>query len=130
MNVKIPRGTQDILPEQVKPWQWIEDKVKHITKKYRYEEIRTPIFEHTEIFPRGVGETTDIVQKEMYSFNDRGGRDLTLRPEGTASVVRSFVENKMYGNPNQPVKLYYMGPMFRYERPQSGQISPICPIRG
>ncbi|MCU9592906.1 histidine--tRNA ligase [Caldibacillus thermolactis] len=121
MNVKIPRGTQDILPEQVKLWQWIEDKVRHITKKYRYEEIRTPIFEHTEIFQRGVGDTTDIVQKEMYSFQDRGGRDLTLRPEGTASVVRSFVENKMFGHPNQPIKLYYMGPMFRYERPQSGR---------
>lgn len=121
MNVQIPRGTQDILPEQARLWQWIENKVKEVTKKYRYEEIRTPIFEHTEIFARSVGDTTDIVQKEMYSFQDRGGRDLTLRPEGTASVVRSFVENKMFGYPNQPIKLYYMGPMFRYERPQSGR---------
>ncbi|MFX8616503.1 ATP phosphoribosyltransferase regulatory subunit, partial [Acinetobacter baumannii] len=80
-----------------------------------------PIFEHTELFLRGVGDTTDIVQKEMYTFEDRGGRSLTLRPEGTAAVVRSFVENKMYGYPNQPVKLYYMGPMFRYERPQAGR---------
>ncbi|MCU9613980.1 histidine--tRNA ligase [Caldibacillus lycopersici] len=121
MKVQIPRGTQDILPSDVRTWQWIEEKVKEITKKYRYEEIRTPIFEHTEIFTRGVGDTTDIVQKEMYSFQDRGGRDITLRPEGTAAVVRSYVEKKMYGDPNQPMKLYYLGPMFRYERPQSGR---------
>ena len=92
-----------------------------ICRRYNYQEIRTPIFEHTELFLRGVGDTTDIVQKEMYTFEDRGGRSLTLRPEGTAAVVRSFVENKMYGYPNQPVKLYYMGPMFRYERPQAGR---------
>lgn len=121
MKVQIPRGTQDILPEQAKVWQWIEEKMREVTKQYHYKEIRTPIFEHTDIFARGVGDTTDIVQKEMYSFQDRGGRDLTLRPEGTAAVVRSFVENKMYGDPNQPVKLYYVGPMFRYERPQSGR---------
>lgn len=121
MKVQIPRGTQDILPETVKTWHWIEEKIKEITKQYRYEEIRTPIFEHTEIFARGVGDTTDIVQKEMYTFEDRGGRSLTLRPEGTAAVVRSYVENKMYGWPNQPVKLYYLGPMFRYERPQQGR---------
>lgn len=121
MKVQIPRGTQDILPEVVKTWHWIEEKIKEITKQYRYEEIRTPIFEHTEIFARGVGDTTDIVQKEMYTFEDRGGRSLTLRPEGTAAVVRSYVENKMYGWPNQPVKLYYLGPMFRYERPQQGR---------
>ncbi|WAA11555.1 histidine--tRNA ligase [Fervidibacillus halotolerans] len=121
MKVKIPRGTQDILPDQVKTWQFIEEKIRLLMEKYRYEEIRTPIFEHTEVFARGVGDTTDIVQKEMYSFQDRGGRDLTLRPEGTASVVRSFVENKLFGAPNQPLKLFYIGPMFRYERPQSGR---------
>jgi len=121
MKVQIPRGTQDILPKDVKQWQWIEEKIRDLMNKYRYEEIRTPIFEHTEVFSRGVGDTTDIVQKEMYSFQDRGGRDITLRPEGTAAVVRSFVENKLFGDPNQPVKLYYMGPMFRYERPQSGR---------
>lgn len=121
MKFQIPRGTQDILPEQAKVWQWIEEKIRAVTNQYHYKEIRTPVFEHTEIFARGVGDTTDIVQKEMYSFQDRGGRDLTLRPEGTAAVVRSFVENKMYGDPNQPVKLYYVGPMFRYERPQSGR---------
>lgn len=121
MKVQIPRGTQDILPGQAKIWQWLEEKMREITNKYHFVEIRTPIFEHTEIFARGVGDTTDIVQKEMYSFQDRNGRDLTLRPEGTAAVVRSFVENKMYGDPNQPVKLFYIGPMFRYERPQSGR---------
>jgi len=121
LKVQIPRGTQDILPGQAKIWQWLEEKMREITNKYHFVEIRTPIFEHTEIFARGVGDTTDIVQKEMYSFQDRNGRDLTLRPEGTAAVVRSFVENKMYGDPNQPVKLFYIGPMFRYERPQSGR---------
>ncbi len=121
MKFQIPRGTQDILPNQVSTWQWIENKLREITRRYHYKEIRTPIFEHTEIFMRSVGETTDIVQKEMYSFKDRGGRELTLRPEGTAPVVRSFVENKLYGLPDQPVKLYYIGPMFRYERPQSGR---------
>jgi histidyl-tRNA synthetase (EC 6.1.1.21) len=121
VKVQIPRGTQDILPEEVSIWQRIEEKVRTIAERYGYHEIRTPIFEHTEVFSRGVGETTDIVQKEMYTFTDRGGRSLTLRPEGTAAVVRSYVENKMFGYPNQPVKLYYFGPMFRYERPQSGR---------
>ncbi|MEK3890617.1 histidine--tRNA ligase [Bacillus sp. FSL K6-3431] len=121
MSIQIPRGTQDILPGEVEKWQLIEETAKEICRKYQYKEIRTPIFEHTELFQRGVGDTTDIVQKEMYSFDDRGGRNLTLRPEGTASVVRSFAENKMYGYANQPVKLYYFGPMFRYERPQAGR---------
>lgn len=121
MTIQIPRGTQDILPGVVEKWQFIEEKAKEICNKYQYREIRTPIFENTELFLRGVGDTTDIVQKEMYSFHDRGGRNITLRPEGTASVVRSFAENKMFGNPTQPVKLYYLGPMFRYERPQAGR---------
>ncbi|TCN24599.1 histidine--tRNA ligase [Mesobacillus foraminis] len=121
MSIKIPRGTQDILPGETEKWQYIENKAREICGRYQYKEIRTPIFEHTELFLRGVGDTTDIVQKEMYSFTDRGGRDITLRPEGTASTVRSFVEHKMFGLPNQPVKLYYMGPMFRYERPQAGR---------
>src|SRR5690606_39828273 len=86
-----------------------------------YKEIRTPIFEHTDLFLRSVGEATDIVTKETYTFEDRGERSLTLRPEGTAAVVRSYVENKMFGNPPQPTKLYYCGPMFRYERPQAGR---------
>ncbi|WBL13945.1 histidine--tRNA ligase [Sutcliffiella sp. NC1] len=121
MSIQIPRGTQDILPGTVEKWQYIEEKAKEICKLYNYKEIRTPMFEHTELFLRGVGDTTDIVQKEMYSFEDRGGRSITLRPEGTASAVRSFVENKLYGNPQQPTKLFYIGPMFRYERPQAGR---------
>ena len=121
MSIQIPRGTQDILPGEVEKWQLIESKARELCEKFQYKEIRTPIFEHTELFTRSVGETTDVVQKEMYTFEDRGGRSVTLRPEGTASTVRSFVENKMYGDPNQPVKLYYMGPMFRYESPQAGR---------
>ncbi|MEK4028698.1 MULTISPECIES: histidine--tRNA ligase [Bacillaceae] len=121
MSVNIPRGTQDILPGTVEKWQQLEKIATDICRNYQYKEIRTPIFEHTELFQRSVGDTTDIVQKEMYTFTDRGDRSLTLRPEGTAAVVRSFVENKMFGDPNQPVKLYYNGPMFRYERPQSGR---------
>lgn len=120
-SIRIPRGTQDILPGEVEKWQLIEETARKICAKFQYKEIRTPIFEHTELFLRSVGDTTDIVQKEMYTFEDRGERSLTLRPEGTAAVVRSFVENKMYGDANQPVKLYYTGPMFRYERPQAGR---------
>ncbi|WP_158737531.1 histidine--tRNA ligase [Alteribacillus sp. YIM 98480] len=122
MDIRIPRGTQDILPGTSEKWQWIEGKVHDICRRFNYAEIRTPIFEQTELFQRGVGDTTDIVQKEMYTFTDRGGRSLTLRPEGTASVVRSYVENKLYGSAIQPEKLYYIGPMFRYERPQSGRM--------
>lgn len=121
MSIQIPRGTQDILPGEVEKWQMIEQKARELCERFQYHEIRTPIFEHTELFTRSVGETTDVVQKEMYTFEDRGGRSITLRPEGTASTVRSFVQHKMYGDPNQPVKLYYMGPMFRYERPQAGR---------
>ncbi|WP_018924150.1 histidine--tRNA ligase [Salsuginibacillus kocurii] len=122
MEINIPRGTQDILPGTVEKWQIIEEKARELCNRYNYKEIRTPIFEETKLFQRGVGDTTDIVQKEMYSFKDKGDRSLTLRPEGTASVVRSFVGNKLHGWPEQPVKLYYMGPMFRYERPQSGRM--------
>ncbi len=122
MNFKIPRGTQDILPGKVELWQFVETKARDLCRRYNYKEIRTPIFEHTELFARGVGDTTDIVQKEMYTFLDRGERSLTLRPEGTASTVRAYVENKLFGSPVQPTKLYYIGPMFRYERPQSGRM--------
>lgn len=121
-NIQLPRGTYDVLPEQSAKWQEVEEKINELCRLYQYKEIRTPIFEHTELFQRGVGDTTDIVQKEMYTFQDRGDRSLTLRPEGTASVVRSFVENKLFGLPDQPVKLSYMGPMFRYERPQAGRM--------
>ncbi|MFC4766809.1 histidine--tRNA ligase [Effusibacillus consociatus] len=116
-----PRGTYDILPGEVEKWQFVEKVARDLCRRYNYHEIRTPMFEHTELFARGVGETTDIVAKEMYTFTDRGDRSLTLRPEGTAGAVRSFVENKLYGLPQQPTKLYYMGPMFRYERPQAGR---------
>ncbi|WP_078552676.1 histidine--tRNA ligase [Bacillus alkalicellulosilyticus] len=122
MSIQIPRGTQDIIPGDSELWQFIEQKAHDICRRYNYKEIRTPIFEQTELFARGVGDTTDIVQKEMYTFKDRGDRSLTLRPEGTASTVRAFVGNKLYGNANQPTKLYYIGPMFRYERPQSGRM--------
>ncbi|WP_102274450.1 histidine--tRNA ligase [Cytobacillus massiliigabonensis] len=121
MSIRLPRGTQDILPGEIEKWHLIEEKARELCAKFQYREIRTPIFEHTELFLRSVGDTTDIVQKEMYTFEDRGERSLTLRPEGTAAVVRSFVEHKMFGDANQPVKLYYMGPMFRYERPQAGR---------
>ncbi|TYO95097.1 histidine--tRNA ligase [Desulfallas thermosapovorans] len=115
-----PRGTADILPGQVEKWQYIEEVAARVCREYGYREIRTPIFEHTELFVRGVGESTDIVEKEMYTFQDRGQRSITLRPEGTASVVRAYLENKLYAGP-LPVKTYYIGPMFRYDRPQAGR---------
>ncbi|WP_318615148.1 histidine--tRNA ligase [Sporosarcina sp. YIM B06819] len=121
MNFKVPRGTQDILPSETWKWQQAERIINEVCDVYRYKEIRTPIFEQTELFQRLVGETTDVVQKEMYTFTDKGDRSMTLRPEGTAPVVRSFVENKMFGYADQPVKLFYTGPMFRYERQQAGR---------
>lgn len=115
-----PRGTYDIMPNQALAWQWLEKNIREVFLLYGYGEIRTPIFEHTELFQRGIGETTDIVEKEMYTFTDKGGRSITLRPEGTASVVRAYIEHKLYGQ--APVaKLYYLGPMFRQERPQAGR---------
>ncbi|MFC4076862.1 histidine--tRNA ligase [Salinithrix halophila] len=120
MNFRIPRGTVDLMPGEVEKWQYIEEKARDLCRRYHFSEIRTPIFEQTELFQRGVGETTDIVEKEMYTFTDRGGRSLTLRPEGTAGVVRSFVEKKIFGEP-QPTKWFYIGPMYRYERPQAGR---------
>src|SRR5690606_42066712 len=121
-NIQAPRGTYDVLPDQSAKWQEVEQKINDLCRLYQYKEIRTPIFEHTELFQRGVGDTTDIVQKEMYTFQDRGDRSLTLRPEGTASVVRPYVENKLFGMPDQPGKLFYTGLMFRYERPQAGRM--------
>ena len=121
MAIHIPRGTQDLLPGQIEKWQYIESVARDLCKKYQFEEIRTPMFESTELFIRGVGDTTDIVQKEMYTFDDRKGRSMTLRPEGTAPVVRSYVEQKMFGYATQPVKLFYLAQIFRYERPQAGR---------
>ncbi len=125
MSMQAPRGTVDTLPQEAKKWQFVEDQLKDVCGRFHFDEIRTPLFEHTELFQRGVGDSTDIVQKEMYTFEDRGGRSLTLRPEGTASVARAFVENKLFGNPNQPVKLYYFAQMFRYERPQKGRMRQL-----
>ncbi len=120
MSVSVPRGTKDILPEEIPIWQLIETRSRHLFSLYGFEEIRTPIFESTDLFERGIGNTTDIVQKEMYTFMDKGERSITLRPEGTAPVVRAFLQHQMYAQ-NPVAKLYYMGPMFRYERPQAGR---------
>src|SRR3954454_5039261 len=120
MSFQKPPGTQDQLPGNTERWQFVENKARDICRRFRFQEIRTPIFEATELFKRGVGETTDIVEKEMYTFEDRGKRSMTLRPEGTAGVVRAYVENKLYGEPDVS-KLYYIGPMFRYERAQAGR---------
>lgn len=115
-----PRGTNDIIPGEIGLWLELEEKVRQVCHAYGYQEIRTPIFEHTELFQRGIGDTTDIVEKEMYTFIDRGQRSITLRPEGTAPVVRAYLENNL-GNGPLPVKVFYYGPMFRYERPQAGR---------
>ena len=115
------KGTQDISFDSIDYWQYIEEAIRKITRQYSYTEIRTPVFEATELFKRSVGESTDVVQKEMYTFDDKGGRSITLRPEGTASVARAFVENSFI-NLGSPTKLYYVGPMFRYEKPQTGRL--------
>ncbi|OAB40731.1 histidine--tRNA ligase [Paenibacillus antarcticus] len=120
MAFQKPTGTQDLLPGMVEKWQYVEQKARDLCRRFNYREIRTPLFEQTDLFVRGVGDTTDIVEKEMYTFNDKGDRSMTLRPEGTAGVVRAYVENKLYGEPDVS-KLYYIGPMFRYERPQAGR---------
>ncbi|RSJ10066.1 Histidine--tRNA ligase [Streptococcus intermedius] len=123
MKLQKPKGTQDILPKDSGKWQYVEEFARNTFKKYNYAEIRTPLFEHYEVISRSVGDTTDIVTKEMYDFYDKGDRHITLRPEGTAPVVRSYVENKLFAPEIQkPVKLYYMGSMFRYERPQAGRL--------
>ncbi len=120
MEIKAPRGTSDILPEKAGIWQFLERRAISLFERYGYRRIITPIFEYTELFRQGIGESTDIVQKEMYTFRDRRGRSLTLRPEATAPVVRAFLEHDLLKH-SQPVKLYYIGPMFRYERPQAGR---------
>ena len=121
MAYKAPRGTVDILPTESGKWQELEQLLRTICANYNVKEMRTPIFEHTELFNRAVGDTTDVVSKEMYTFEDKKGRSITLRPEGTAGIVRAYVENKLYGMPEKLQKVYYMGPMFRYERPQNGR---------
>jgi len=123
MKLQKPKGTQDILPADSAKWQYVENVARETFKKYNYGDIRTPMFEHYEVISRSVGDTTDIVTKEMYDFHDKGDRHITLRPEGTAPVVRSYVENKLFAPEVQkPVKVYYIGSMFRYERPQAGRL--------
>ncbi|MBE5756755.1 MAG: histidine--tRNA ligase [Clostridiales bacterium] len=119
--INVPKGTKDCLPEESYKWQFVEEKIRKITRNFGVKEIRTPTFEHTEVFTHGVGDTTDIVNKEMYTFLDKGNRSITLKPEGTASIARSFIENGMK-NYAMPVKMYYITPCFRYERPQAGRL--------
>jgi histidyl-tRNA synthetase len=123
MSYQRPKGTNDILPGESEKWQFVEETARLLFKDYQYNEIRTPMFEHYEVIARSVGDTTDIVSKEMYDFYDKGDRHVTLRPEGTAPIVRSYVENKLFGPEHaKPYKVYYTGPMFRYERPQKGRL--------
>lgn len=122
MAIQSPKGTKDMLPQDSAAWQWIEQTMREEAALAGYLEVRTPVFEHTELFERGVGDTTDIVQKEMYTFLDKGERSITLKPEGTAGTVRAFVEGKIFANP-LPAKMYYLNaPIFRYENPQSGRL--------
>ncbi|MDE5616388.1 MAG: histidine--tRNA ligase, partial [Clostridia bacterium] len=119
--INIPKGTKDVLPKESYKWHFVESVVREVARTFCVNEIRTPTFEHTELFLRGVGDTTDIVNKEMYTFDDKGGRSMTLKPEGTAGVARAFIENSLYGN-TQPTKMYYITPVFRYEKPQAGRL--------
>jgi histidyl-tRNA synthetase len=119
--INIPKGTKDVLPSQSYKWQYIENTAREVAKAYNFKEVRTPVFEHTELFLRGVGETTDVVNKEMYTFEDKGGRSITLKPEGTAGVARMFIENGLASTP-LPLKTFYITPAFRYERPQAGRL--------
>ena len=119
--INIPKGTKDMLPEEAYKWHFVENTAREVAALYGFKEIRTPVFEHTELFLRGVGETTDIVTKEMYTFEDKGNRSITLKPEGTAGVVRSYIENAL-DQVVLPMKAYYISPIFRYERPQNGRL--------
>ena len=119
--IQIPKGCKDVLPSQVYAWHKLEDTARSVAQAYAFKEIRTPVFEHTELFARGVGDTTDIVNKEMYTFLDKGGRSVTLRPEGTAGVARAFLEHGLAGGV-LPFKAYYLISAFRYERPQAGRL--------
>lgn len=119
--INVPKGTKDVLPNQSYKWQYVEDAAREVARVFNYKEVRTPVFEHTELFQRGVGETTDVVNKEMYTFLDKGGRSMTLKPEGTAGVARMFIENGLASSP-MPVKTFYITPAFRYENPQAGRL--------
>src|SRR5215469_14220075 len=118
-KITAPRGTQDIFPPRSADWLRLEGRIHDLARRFGYGEIRTPMFEATELFVRGVGDTTDIVEKEMYTFTDKGDRSMTLRPEWTAPVVRAALEHNLFGQ--GPTRLYYVGPFFRYERPQKGR---------
>ncbi|MGE5179867.1 MAG: histidine--tRNA ligase [Bacteroidota bacterium] len=120
MTFQAPKGTHDILPGESERWNWLEERLREILERYGYREVRTPMFESTDLFVRGVGDATDIVRKELYTFEDKGGRSLTLRPEGTASVVRAYIEHSL-GHGQPMARFYYIGSMFRYERPQAGR---------
>lgn len=119
--INIPKGTKDVLPEQSYKWQFVENAARQTARQFNIKEIRTPVFEHTELFQRGVGETTDVVTKEMYTFEDKGGRSITLKPEGTAGAARMFIENGLANSP-LPLKAFYITPCYRYERPQAGRL--------
>ncbi len=122
INIQAPKGTKDVVPSESYKWHYIENTMREMCALYGANELRTPIIEHTELFLRGVGDTTDIVQKEMYTFEDKGGRSITLKPEGTAGMVRAFLENRLFNEP-MPQKLYYLNsPTFRYEKPQAGRL--------
>ena len=121
MAIKAPKGTKDMLPQDAYRWQYIEKEWGMICSEYGFREVRTPAFEATELFNRGIGETTDVVQKEMYTFEDMGGRSITLKPEGTSPAVRAFIENNIYAE-TQPTKIWYDTPCFRYEKPQAGRL--------
>ena len=129
MQIQAPKGTKDVLPGESYKWQYIEKEMRDLCRLYGINELRTPIIEHTELFMRGVGDTTDIVQKEMYTFKDKGDRSITLKPEGTSGMVRAFLENRLF-NEALPQKMYYLNaPVFRYEKPQAG-ITVFCPYPG
>ena len=121
MAMKAPKGTKDMLPQDAYRWQYIEEEWAKICSEYGFREIRTPVFESTDLFNRGVGDTTDIVQKEMYTFEDMGGRSITLKPEGTSPAVRAFIESNLYAE-TQPTKIFYDTPCYRYEKPQAGRL--------
>ena len=128
MQFQTPRGTVDVLPEDQKYWNFVRRKAEEVAAQFGYHRIDTPMFEDARLFERGVGSTTDIVEKETYTFEDRGGDSLTLRAEGTAPVCRAYLQHGM-GNLPQPIRMYYICPVFRYERPQSGAIQAAHPVR-
>ena len=119
--INVPKGTKDALPSESYKWQYVEATLRKVADLYNAREIRTPVFEHTELFVRSIGDETDVVSKEMYTFEDKGGRSITLKPEGTAPVARSFIENSLDAL-SLPLKMYYITPCFRYERPQAGRL--------